>query len=144
VRSFEVLISPYPREIQVLARNTREFLRNLLPGASEDVDSSGPYITYGYGAGYRGVVCYMTISKVGVKLGVANGATFADPRRLLEGRGKRHRHVPLASSSDLRKPGLKQLVRSVLKAHQGKKPVTDLPSRGRRRHRSAVGRGPDS
>jgi hypothetical protein len=34
----------------------------------ETLDTSGPYVSYGFGAGYKGVVCYMTISKTGVKL----------------------------------------------------------------------------
>ena len=111
-RTFETLIAPYPPEIQSLARDTRSFLRGLLPDAEEAIDASAPYAFYSYGPGYRGVVCNLMISKTGVKIGLAQGSTLADPRGLLRGSGKVHRHVPLESSSDLRTPGLKALVRA--------------------------------
>jgi hypothetical protein len=56
------------------------------------------------------------LSKSGVKLGVFRGAELADPRRLLEGSGKIHRHIPLKHPSDLRRPGVKQLIKSAAQA----------------------------
>lgn len=111
-RTFDALIARYPPEIQALARDARSFLRGLLPDADEVIDATAPYAFYSYGPGYRGVVCNLMISKTGVKIGVAAGSTLADPRGLMRGSGKAHRHVPLESSSDLRTPGLKALVRA--------------------------------
>jgi hypothetical protein len=51
-----------------------------------------------------------------VKLGVARGTSLSDPRKLLRGTGKSARHVVLRTSSDLRTPGLRQLVRAALAA----------------------------
>jgi hypothetical protein len=65
---------------------------------------------YTYGPGYRGVVCTLILSKTGVKLGIAGGASLADPHKLLRGAGKVHRHVPLKAIEDLRQPGVKELV----------------------------------
>jgi hypothetical protein len=64
----------------------------LLPKAEETVDATGPYVSYGYGPGYKGVVSYMTINQKGVKLGIAGGASVPDPNNLLEGTGKSNRH----------------------------------------------------
>jgi hypothetical protein len=64
----------------------------LLPKAEETVDATGPYVSYGYGPGYKGVVSYMTINQKGVKLGIAGGASVPDPNNLLEGTGKSNRY----------------------------------------------------
>jgi hypothetical protein len=110
-RSFDRLVSSYSPEVRTLARRSREFIRELIPGIEETVDASGPYVSYGFGPGYRGVVCYMTLSKTGVKLGVANGTSLVDPYRLLQGSGKHARHVPLRTSGDVEHAGLGDLIR---------------------------------
>jgi hypothetical protein len=115
-RTLAELLASYPPDVQALAWDTRTLICDLLPGVEEAVDASGPYVSYGYAPGYKGVVCYMTVSRSGVKLGLAGGASLPDPRRLLEGRGKVHRHVSIASPSDLRRPGVRPLVRAAAAA----------------------------
>ena len=134
-RTFASLLAPYPPDVQALARETRTLVCDLLPGVEETVDSSGPYVTYGYGGGYKGVICYVTVSQSGVKLGLAGGASLPDPRQLLEGKGKAHRHIPIVSPSDLRKPGIRPLVRAAAARHAsstGEEPV-NRRSRGKAR-----------
>jgi len=89
---------------------------DVLPDVEETIDQTGPYISYGYGPGYKGVVSYITVSRQGVKLGVAGGASLPDPKKLLQGSGKSHRHVVIKTASDLRQPGLRQIVRAALAA----------------------------
>jgi hypothetical protein len=110
--------------VRTLARGSRRFIRELIPKIEETVDTSGPYVSYGFGPGYKGVVCYMTISKTGVKLGVANRTSLPDLHRLLPGSGKSVRHVPLSKVDDLEQTGLDDLIRA---AHTAwKKRVTTL------------------
>src|SRR5262245_27223141 len=113
-RTLTELLSAYPREVQVLAQTTRSFLLEQIPDAKEYVDAKGPYVGYGYGPGYKDLLCTVIVSKTGVKLGLVDGAKLADPRGLLEGSGSRHRYVPLKTSADLRQPGLKALVKAGL------------------------------
>ena len=119
-RTLADLLAQYPDDVQELARGTRRLLLKLLPAAEESVDSSGPYVFYGYGPGYKGIVCNIILSRQGVKLGIANGVDLDDPMRLLEGKGKRHRHIVLEQPSDLRRPGIEPLVRSALRAWRAK------------------------
>ena len=49
-------------------------------------------------------------------MGLARGAELADPKGLLEGAGKVHRYVRIETAADLRKPGLKPLVKAALAA----------------------------
>lgn len=132
-RTFDQLASEYSPEVRALARRTRAFVRTLLPKADERVDSSGPYVSYGHGPGYKGIVCYMTIGRGGVKLGVAEGASIADPRRLLQGSGKRHRHVPLRRVDDLARPGLRELVRAAEAAWHERQSAAAKTRRPRRK-----------
>ena len=115
-RTLKELLAPYPREVQSLARAARALMMEVLPKVKETVDPTGPYITYAYEPGYKGVVSYITVSKQGVKLGVARGASLPDPKKLLQGSGKSNRHVVIKTPDDLETPGLRQLVRAALAA----------------------------
>ena len=86
-------VAPYPHEVQALAKATRALMVELLPKVKETIDSTGPYIHYSYGPGYKGVVGYITVNQKGVKLGVARGSSLPDPNGLLQGTGKANRHV---------------------------------------------------
>ncbi len=111
-RTVESLLEAYPPDVQAVAAAARKALRKWLPGVSEEADSSAPVIGFGFGAGYRGVVCTLILSKSEVKLGLVRGGDLADPRGLLRGSGKVHRYIPLRAVSDLRKPGVSQLVKA--------------------------------
>jgi hypothetical protein len=115
-RTFKALISPYPDDVQELAKAARALMLELLPKVKETVDPTGPYIQYAYERGYAGVVSYITVNQKGVKLGVARGASLPDPKRLLQGTGKGNRHVVIKKAADLRAPGLRRLVRAALAA----------------------------
>jgi hypothetical protein len=115
-RTLKELLAPYPRAVQSLARAARALMTELLPKVEESIDRTGPYITYGYGPGYKGVVGYITVNQKGVKLGVAGGASLPDPKKLLQGSGKSNRHVVISTPADLQTPGLRQLVRAALAA----------------------------
>jgi hypothetical protein len=115
-RTLKDMLASYPREVQSLARATRALMMEVLPKVKETVDPTGPYITYAYEPGYNGVVSYITVSKQGVKLGVARGTSLPDPKKLLQGSGKANRHVVIKTPDDLETPGLRQLVRAALAA----------------------------
>ncbi|MDX6531900.1 MAG: hypothetical protein QOH41_4190 [Blastocatellia bacterium] len=117
-RSAEKVLSSYPEDVQALAHKARRALLKLLPGAEESVDPSAAVLSYGYGPGYRGMVCTLILSKSGVKLGFVRGAELNDPSGLLEGSGKTHKYVQLHTASDLNGPALKQLIKAARLAWQ--------------------------
>ena len=116
IKTFEGVLDRYPPEVQDLARKTRRLVLELLPDAEESVDSSVGVVGYGYGAGYRGLICTIILSRSGVKLGLSHGAELPDPNGLLQGAGKVHRHVAIMTASDLRRPGVKPLLRAAAAA----------------------------
>jgi hypothetical protein len=106
----------YPPEVRDVALAARDFLADTLPGAEETLDEAAKVIGYGYGPGYKGVVCTLLLSQTAVKLGIARGSELPDPKQLMQGKGKVHRHVPLQATDDLKQPGLKPLVKAALAA----------------------------
>jgi len=117
-RSAEEVLKPYPGEVQDLTNKARRMLLKLLTGSQESVDPSAAVLSYGYGPGYRGMVCTLILSKSGVKLGFVRGAELTDPNGLLEGAGKTHKYVQLRTASDLTDPNLKQLIKTARAAWQ--------------------------
>jgi hypothetical protein len=112
----ESFLAGYPPDVRELTVAARSFLRSALPGATETLDESARVIGYGYGPGYKAHVCTLILSRTDVKLGIAWGAELPDPKYLMTGTGKVHRHVPLATIADLKQPGLKTLLKSALSA----------------------------
>lgn len=113
-RTFSELAATYPPDVRRLARAARALIRKLLPKCEENVDIHGPYVSYGYGPGYRDMVTSLILSRKGVKLGVL--ASVPDPYGLLQGDGKRWRHVVLKEPTDLRRPGVEEIVRAAHRA----------------------------
>lgn len=109
-RTFAELAALYPPEVRQLARAARSLIRKLLPKCEESVDVHGPYVSYGYGPGYRGMVSSLILSKKGLKLGMLG--SVPDPRGLLQGEGKRWRHIVLKEPADPQRPGVEEIVKS--------------------------------
>ena len=120
------LLERYPPDVRSLALDARKFILKVLPEAQETVDNTAGVAGYGYGTGYSDIVCTLILSKSGVKLGLAGGASLPDPDGLLEGKGRVHRYVQLHKASDLSRGGVKKLVVEARAAWQKR-------SEGRRR-----------
>jgi hypothetical protein len=106
----------YPKKVRDLALGLRAIVRSVMPDAGEMLDHSARIVGYGFSPRYADTICVIIPSQKGVKLGMARGAELPDPKGLLEGSGKVHRHVVFAESSDLRQPGVKTLLVSALAA----------------------------
>jgi len=112
----DTILARYPGEVRSLALSARALILKVLPDVEETADASAPVIGFGYGTGYKGSVCTLILSKTGVKLGVAYGATLPDPDHLLAGSGKVHRFVQLRGAGDVRKAGLPRLLKTANEA----------------------------
>ena len=110
--SIAAFFAQYPTDVGELASALRRLVRTTIPDASETLDESGRVVGYGIGPGYAGLVCTIIPSKAGVKLGIVRGAALSDPRRLLEGTGKRHRFVQLHELRDLDRAGIAELLKA--------------------------------
>jgi Domain of unknown function (DU1801) len=104
------LLKPYSPEVRKLALATRALVLKVIPKAMEQVDPKAKIIGYGFGPGYKDMICSLMPAKGWVTLGIGWGVELPDPEKLLEGTGKVHRHVKLKTESDLRVPALRTLL----------------------------------
>ena len=117
---FQAFLSAWPPHVQEIARDLRELIFATLPKPMEMIDTSSKVIGYGFSRRYADMLCSLIPSKAGVKLGIAHGASLQDPRGLLAGKGKVHRHIDFRSSADVGRPGVKSLLKSALAAQQAR------------------------
>jgi len=110
------LLARYPDDVQALALEATRLIRRLLPGVEQHADPAAGLIAFGYGPGYRGMVCTLLLSKTGVKVGLVRGSELDDPRGLLAGSGKVHRYIQMKSAADLRRPGVSALIKATYNA----------------------------
>jgi hypothetical protein len=122
------LLEPYSPEVQKLALATRAFVLRLIPNAIETVDTKSKIIGFGFGSGYKDMICSLMPAKSWVTLGIGWGAELPDPQKLLEGSGKVHRHVKLKAESDLKTPALQ----AILKAGLQRWEIKQGPAKGKR------------
>ena len=110
------LLERYPEQVRETAAAARAVLKDKLPGVAESVDEAAKLLVFSYGPGYAGTVCTLILSQTGVKLGIVRGAELPDPKGLMAGKGKVHRHVQLREPADLGRPGLAALLAAARKA----------------------------
>ena len=119
-KDFEAILAAYPQHVQAIAVAVRKLIFATLPQPLEMIEASPKIVGYGFGHRYADLVCSLIPSKTGVKLGLAYGASLPDPTGLLEGEGKVHRHIAFRSAADVKKPGVKALLKSALAAQQSR------------------------
>ena len=119
--TFEDILSRFDEKTATLAVQLRKFLLEELKDIMEIPDNSVNLIGYGYGTGYKDLICVIMLSKKGVKLGFNKGSELPDPQKLLTGTGKVNRFVGIKNEQDIKNPALKKLLSEALKAYQKRK-----------------------
>jgi Domain of unknown function (DU1801) len=121
------LLRPYSPEVRALALAARALVLEVMPGAVEQVDPRDKLIGYGHGTKMSQTLCTIMLYRAHVHLGIANpaqrtaglgGAPLPDPAGLLEGTGKRHRHVKLKTPADVAAPALRALLEAAAARHK--------------------------
>ena len=106
----EEFLADYPATTRDLALETRGFVRQVLPDATEHVYPGWRTIGYSASGGMAGQICYIAPTKTGVTLGFNRGTDLPDPHSLLTGAGKKLRHVKIHTPADLTNPALRVLL----------------------------------
>jgi hypothetical protein len=109
-------LASYPPPVRDVALQLRDQVLRAIPGTRELLDRPARIVGYGFGTGYRDLICTIIPSRTGVKLGIVGGAKLADPNGLLDGEGKRHRYVAFRALADLNKAGLTPLLEAAVAA----------------------------
>jgi hypothetical protein len=83
-----------------------------------EVTSDGENIGFGFGSGYKDLVYVISPQRAHVKIGIVNGAPLEDPNRLMQGKGKVHRHMKLHHDEEVQNPDLEDLMLRALNVAQ--------------------------
>jgi hypothetical protein len=109
--TFEEAIGEATEDVQALARDVRALIADIYPQVTE-VPWPRQQIT-GYGLGPKKMsehFCYIGAHAAHVNLGFNYGADLPDPEGLLEGTGKKFRHIKITQIEQIRQAGLRQLI----------------------------------
>jgi hypothetical protein len=110
------LLSEHPPEQQAIERALRATIRREIPTAVEQVDFGNKLIAFGRSMKMRGLLFAIIAHKSWVNLQLADGADLPDPGGLIEGTGKRIRHVKIRSIADAASPPVVAIIRAQLAA----------------------------
>jgi len=108
--SVEMFLSNFPEEIQTISRELRSMARRAMPGAHEFLYYDA--INYSVSNSPLERICYIRPLEKRVTLGFLFGRQLDDPHHLLQGTGKRMRHVKVRALEDTRDPALEELVKA--------------------------------
>jgi hypothetical protein len=105
----EEFLSNYPEEIRRISAELRKIARNTMPRAHEFLYYDA--INYSLDDSPLKRVCYISPMEKYVTLGFLFGAQLEDQHHLLQGSGKRARHVKIRTLRETRNSALKELVK---------------------------------
>ena len=115
-RDVDRLLSEHPAELQAIERALRATIRAEFPDAVEQVDFGSKLIAFGRSTKIRGLLFAIIAHKGHVNLQLADGAVLPDPDGLIEGTGKRIRHVKIRSVEAASSPAVVAIIKAQLAA----------------------------
>ena len=108
------LISGHDRPVQQVFTALRALVREVMPDAVEQLDLPDRVLAFGFGppGGVRmsGFAVGLIPHTSHVNVQLADGALLPDPEGIVEGTGKRIRHVKCRSLEDVARPALRILL----------------------------------
>src|SRR5215467_8213383 len=137
-------LRPYGEGITGLVLATRKQVLHEAPGAHELIYDAYSAVSAGYSFTGRPTDSFVYVAAYpkGVNIGFWNATALPDPDRLLEGTGKRSRHVKIRAAADLDRPAVRDLIRAAIEIAErpeGKapKPVSEVRAVYARKRRPA-------
>ena len=108
-------LEPYGPHISDLALALRKMILEEAPDASESIYRVYTVaIWFGFSGKMKDMFCYITTNARHVNLGFPGGASLPDPNGVLQGEGKKMRHIKLATLSDLSLPFIRRYIRTAM------------------------------
>ena len=108
--SFEVVLQGNSPEVRAIAERVRDLVLERFPGAVEWIDTGNGLGAYGTERKMSAILFAIIPHKSHVNLQFADGADLSDPNGLVEGTGKRIRHVKFRSLEDIGRPAVHRLI----------------------------------
>jgi hypothetical protein len=117
--TFEEAIAAASQPVQDVARALKKLVTAVDPDVVEVPWPKQGII--GYGVGPRKMseqYCYIAVQREYANLGFYYGADLPDPKEVLEGSGKKLRHIKIRSVEEVDRPEVRQMVLQALGERQ--------------------------
>ena len=108
----EDLLASCSGEVREVAERLRALIKEVVPDAQERVHGGWQVIAYSCAPGMQGEFCAQSPQRTRINLEFYRGVDLPDPQHLLDGTGKKMRHVKVATAADAERPGLRELIGS--------------------------------
>src|SRR3989304_4426448 len=108
----EDFLETYTPEVRNLALQLRDLVFEIDHEVIEQIDKPAYLLAYGYAKTYTHLMCVIILYKEYVNLGFPRGVDLPDPEGLLEGTGKRARHVKVYDLSQVDSPEISALIQA--------------------------------
>lgn len=113
--TFQDVIRDSPPEVRKLARRLRKIIAEVHPEVMEVPRPSEQHASYGIGLNKVGEIYgYVCPLKEYVRLGFYYGGALPNPSNLLEGSGKRLRHIKIYSIIEAERPAVRELLKAAV------------------------------
>ena len=103
-------LSNYPEQIRRICAELRNAARKAMPKAHEFLYYDA--INYSLSDSPLGRICYISPMRTYVTLGFLSGAQLNDQHHLLQGGGKRARHVKIRKLEEAKNAAIKDLLKA--------------------------------
>jgi len=112
-----VFLSPYDKTIIELALAVRAVMLEEAPSAVESIYDAYNAVALGYAftGRLKDSFCHIAVYTGHVNLGFNRGAELPDPQGILQGSGKKVRHVRIALPADLERPWVRRYIRAAIR-----------------------------
>ncbi len=111
---FDKLFSKFDPRIRALGKKTRALVLDVFPAAHEKTYWGWVVIVYGFSEKKSDAVFTINPIKAYVQLYFMRGTELSDPDGLLEGTGKKLRHVNIRDAAELKRPALRRLMKRAI------------------------------
>ena len=108
------LLADHPPELQAIEHALRRVIRQAAPGAVETVDFGNKLIAFGWSMKMRDLLFALICHRSWVNVQFADGADLPDPAGIVEGTGKKVRHVKVRTLEEAAGPALLALIQAQL------------------------------
>jgi hypothetical protein len=110
-------LKPYDREIRDLALALRTLVLEEMAPCYENIYDAYSAVAIGYGTSdrLRDGIFHIAVYPKGVNLGFNDGASLADPKGILHGKGTRIRHLKMRTPADIARPEVRAYIRRARK-----------------------------
>ncbi len=108
----EDFLADYKPEVSNLALLLRDLVFEIDPEVIEQIDIPAHLLAYGYAKTYTHLMCVIILYQDYINLGFPRGVDLPDPEGLLEGTGKRARHVKIRDAAQIELPEVAALIQA--------------------------------